>query len=50
MRITKAFTSVITYVSDAASRIFGLNDDNYPATGTQPFNGDPNDKKHNPKA
>ncbi|MBC7515073.1 MAG: hypothetical protein H7237_01340 [Alkalinema sp. FL-bin-369] len=50
MRITKIFTSVITYVSDAASRIFGLSDDNYPATGTQPFTGDFNDKKHNPKA
>ena len=50
MRITQAFANAITYVSDAASRIFGLNDDNYPATGIQPFSGDRNDKKHTPKA
>jgi hypothetical protein len=49
MRITKTFTSVITYVSDAVSRIFGLSDDDYPATGTQPFTGDFNDKKRKPK-
>lgn len=37
------------YVSDAVApvtRIFSPTDDNYPATGVQPFEGDPADKKN----
>jgi hypothetical protein len=31
---------VINYLSGAVSRIFGVRDDDYPATGVQPFEGD----------
>jgi hypothetical protein len=44
--ITKVFQQVITYISGAVSRIFSPRDDNYPNIGTQPFTGDPADKKH----
>jgi hypothetical protein len=30
---------VITYISEAVMRIFGIRDDDYPATGVQPFDG-----------
>ncbi|MBD2435851.1 hypothetical protein [Nostoc sp. FACHB-110] len=53
MSITKIFQAtidrsaqVLNYVSDAVSRIFGPKDDNYPATGVQPFEGDITDSKH----
>ena len=36
---------VIRYISSAVIRIFSPSDDNYPATGVQPFEGDPADKK-----
>lgn len=42
MAIPKLFNDVISYFSDAISRIFGLNDDAYPTTGVQPFEGEPN--------
>lgn len=38
--------NVIRYISAAVTRIFGLNDDDYPATGVQPFEGDPPDERH----
>ncbi|MCM0593578.1 MAG: hypothetical protein HEQ35_02010 [Gloeotrichia echinulata IR180] len=37
---------VINYLSGAVSRIFGPRDDDYPATGVQPFEGDPPEEKH----
>lgn len=36
---------VIRYISGAVIRIFGPTDDNYPATGVQPYEGDPTDEK-----
>jgi hypothetical protein len=36
---------VIGYLSGAVSRIFGPTDDDYPATGVQPYEGDPADDK-----
>lgn len=36
---------VIRNISSAAIRIFSPSDDNYPATGVQPFEGDPADEK-----
>ncbi len=39
MHMPKAIDTVVNYFSDAVSRIFGLDDDNYPATGIQPFSG-----------
>jgi hypothetical protein len=34
----------MNYISEAVSRIFSPRDDDYPATGVQPFEGDPDDK------
>lgn len=44
--ITDGVAQVFTYISGAASRIFSPRDDNYPATGVQPFEGDIADDKH----
>ncbi|MBW4523248.1 MAG: hypothetical protein KME16_26710 [Scytolyngbya sp. HA4215-MV1] len=46
MKVPNFFGDVIQYVSEAVSRIFGLNDDKYPNTGVQPFEGDPFDEKN----
>jgi len=46
MSVPKVISDVIQYVSEAVSRIFGLNDDAYPNTGVQPFEGEPNARKH----
>ncbi|MBE9050154.1 hypothetical protein IQ243_06960 [Nostocales cyanobacterium LEGE 11386] len=35
---------LINYISGAVTRIFSPSDDNYPATGVQPFEGEPADK------
>lgn len=52
MKIGKVFQSVkeapqqaFDYISDAVFRIFSPTKDNYPATGAQPFDGDPADEK-----
>jgi hypothetical protein len=45
MHMPKFFESTISYVSEAVGRIFGLDDDDYPATGIQPFTGDKNTTK-----
>jgi len=45
MRMPRVFDRVVSYLSYAVSRIFGLDDDNYPSTGVQPFNGDENPKR-----
>lgn len=37
---------VINYISAAVGRIFGISDDDYPKTGVQPFEGEPNEEKH----
>jgi hypothetical protein len=34
-------TDGMTFLGGAVSRIFGLTDDQYPATGVQPYSGDP---------
>jgi hypothetical protein len=33
---------VVRYVTTGTARIFSPNDDDYPATGVQPFEGEPN--------
>ncbi len=33
------------FMASAMSRLFGVNEDDYPATGVQPFEGDPADDK-----
>ncbi len=46
MSIPKILDDVIQYFSEAISRIFGPSDDEYPNTGVQPFDGEPNKKSH----
>ena len=46
MGIPKLLDDVIQYFSGAISRIFGPSDDEYPNTGVQPFEGEPNRKHH----
>jgi hypothetical protein len=46
MSLPKVFDDMIRYISGAMSRVFGLNDDAYPATGIQPYGGDIPNKKH----
>jgi len=36
----------ITYIVETFTRVFRPSDDNYPTTGTQPFEGEPAEKKH----
>lgn len=36
---------VIQYIAKPITRIFSPTDDQYPATGVQPFTGEPADKK-----
>ncbi|WP_181314318.1 hypothetical protein [Phormidesmis priestleyi] len=45
MNLPKVIKDVIGYVSGALTRIFGLNDDSYPETGVQPYEGELSDKK-----
>jgi hypothetical protein len=42
-KIMKAIQAVVSYISSASARIFSPRDDDYPATGVQPFEGDPAD-------
>lgn len=37
--------ATVSYIFDAAVRIFSPSTDNYPETGTQPYKGDPNSEK-----
>jgi hypothetical protein len=39
-RLQTWFTNSFTFFASPISRIFGLTDDQYPATGIQPYNGD----------
>jgi hypothetical protein len=44
MKIATMLDRFIGYFSDAAARIFGLDRNNYPRTGGQPFEGEINKK------
>ena len=39
MNLSKSLANAMRYVSEAALRIFGPSDDDYPNTGVQPFEG-----------
>jgi hypothetical protein len=41
MSIYKWFDNLTQYISEAVVRIFAPSDDAYPASGVQPFSGDP---------
>ncbi len=44
MTMPKFIDDIIQYFSAAISRIFGPDDNSYPATGVQPFEGESNKK------
>ena len=39
--LTQKFRSMVEYLSDAIAKIFTPNKDDFPATGAQPYKGDP---------
>jgi hypothetical protein len=41
MKLFDMMASFIRSVFESAARLFGPNQDNYPATGVQPYTGDP---------
>ena len=45
MGIGKLLSDITKYITEAFARIFGPNDDKYPATGVQPFEGEPYQEK-----
>jgi hypothetical protein len=44
-RVVQGCRRSIEFLSGPISRIFGLNDDNYPQTGVQPYSGDPSHER-----
>ncbi|WP_171974789.1 hypothetical protein [Leptolyngbya sp. 'hensonii'] len=49
MKIYKAIEDSVRYISGAVARIFGPTDDAYPATGVQPFEGEPSKRSKGSK-
>lgn len=45
MAVSNIIAKITKYISEAAMRIFSPTDDAYPATGIQPFTGEPYDKR-----
>ena len=45
MKIATMLDQLIGYFADAVTRIFGLDQNQYPATGIQPFEGEINQKR-----
>ncbi|NEP16242.1 MAG: isochorismate synthase [Leptolyngbya sp. SIO4C1] len=41
MKISGWLNEALKYISEAVARIFGPDDDAYPNTGVQPYEGDP---------
>ena len=41
MGISRMIDGIVQYISEAATRLFSPSDDAYPATGVQPFTGEP---------
>ncbi|MCU0517560.1 MAG: hypothetical protein MUC60_12005 [Oscillatoria sp. Prado101] len=46
MNLPKVLEDAMQYVMAAAGRIFRPSDDKYPEVGVQPFQGEPNKKRH----
>lgn len=45
MKIFQGLQNLVQYIWDGASRLFKANDDDYPKSGVQPFEGDPYDDR-----
>lgn len=41
-----SFQKAARYISEGFARIFSPTNDSYPKTGVQPYEGEPNHKKH----
>jgi|GEM_PF-675455 len=44
--LTQKFVNTVEYLSDAIARIFTPHKDDFPATGAQPYKGDPASEKY----
>ena len=44
MNVLRAIGSTLSYLSEAATRLFSFGQDDYPPTGVQPFTGEPYSK------
>jgi hypothetical protein len=44
MKLLDMVSKVTQYLSEAAARIFGPKQDDYPKTGVQPYTGDPSEE------
>ncbi|WRH65991.1 MAG: hypothetical protein RSE13_20155 [Planktothrix sp. GU0601_MAG3] len=42
MNILRSLEEMMTYLTEAAGRMFIVSDDTYPSVGVQPFEGNPN--------
>ena len=47
--LAQKFMNAVEYIGDAIARIFTPNKDNFPATGAQPYKGDPASDKYSDK-
>ena len=47
--VGNTLAQIVTYLGAGIKRIFAPNDDQYPNTGVQPFEGDVNNKKKHDK-
>lgn len=48
-RLSIGLQRLVRSIARPVTRIFGPTDDQYPATGVQPFSGEPFDPKHSRK-
>jgi hypothetical protein len=46
MNFSEKVKETFRYLMEAAGRMLSPTDDNYPKTGVQPFEGEPNKKSH----
>ena len=46
MNIVQSVQNALSYLTEAAFRLFRPADDEYPNTGVQPYSGDPQSKRH----
>ena len=50
MHVPKIIAEIGVFIAGAISRLFGLTDDAYPATGIQPYEGKLPSKKQKPRS
>jgi hypothetical protein len=45
MNIVQSVRNTLSYLTEAAFRLFHLNNDEYPNTGVQPYSGEPHSRR-----